>query len=50
MRNKNDEIEKFVRLNEELSKFLYRHDFFTPLFSRKKWKKKKYLKTKLGYL
>jgi len=28
MRNKYDEIEKFIRLNKELSKFLYRHDFF----------------------
>jgi predicted transcriptional regulator YheO len=51
IRNENDEIKKLICLNEELSKFLYRHDFLvSPSPSRRAgWKKKSYIKTRLKY-
>jgi predicted transcriptional regulator YheO len=50
IRNENNEIKKFICLNEELSKFLYRHIFLAPPFSGKRWKEKSYIKTLLKYL
>jgi hypothetical protein len=46
IRNENDEIKKFLQPNDKLSKFLSGHDFLAIPFSRKRYLKKSYLKTK----